>query len=355
MKKLFGFIGAIVIGANAYALDYTIKSSLPDHEGEVFVVVDRDQNKKIASGTVKDGELVISGTYPRDAVVEIRKEDDGNVYAFCILENEVVVDFDNHKAKPGAPLNDKMINILAAQDRYFNSIDSIRAANKDNGAEVRDSVLQAFIRVNYPELKKKFIRGMIENQDGFGEQLVFSESRILTPDEWDEVYAAMTPRLKDLKVTENFNDIFKAQRETAVGKHFVDLAGKSVDGELVQLSDYVGKGKYVLVDFWASWCMPCRMEAQRTLKPLYEKYGNDERFEIVGVATWENADRTLKALPELGYKWTQIIGAGETPMQKYGFDGIPMIILIGPDGTILERNIRGNAIVEAVEKYLGKK
>lgn len=354
MKKLFGLICAIAIGANAYALDFTIKSSLSDSEGKVFEVLDRDAGKKIASGTVKDGELVISGTYPRDAVVEVRQEDNRNIYAFCILEKEVVIDFGKHRATPGAPLNDKVADILAAEDSYFNSIDSIREANKDN-SEMRDSVLKAFVHINYPKIKNIYIRGMIDNQDGFGENLLLTQSRNLSPDEWGEVYAAMTPRLKNLKITEINNANFNAQRETAVGKHFADITGKSVDGEPVRLSDYAGKGKYVLVDFWASWCAPCRAEAQRTLKPLYEKYGNDGRFEIVGVATWENADKTLKALPELGYKWTQIVGAGEEPMKKYGFDGIPMIILIGTDGTILERNIRGNSIVEAVEKYLGKK
>ncbi len=355
MKRLFGFISAAAVCAHAFALDFTIKSMIPDSEDEVFVVIDRDNDKKIASGSVKDGELVISGTYPRDAYVEIRKEGDGNKYAFCILDKEVAVDFDTHSVKPGSAINEKKADISAAKKRYFNDFDSVLTANKDKSAEVRDSVRLAYFHTNFPELKKRYIRGIIENQDGLGEFMIFDFSLYFSPEDWEEVYAAMTPRLKDLNITQRANNKFTAQRETAKGKHFVDIAGKSVNGELVQLSDYAGKGKYVLVDFWASWCGPCRAEAKNTLKPLYEKYGGDERFEIVGVATWEDADRTLKALPELGYKWPQIIGAGKTPMEKYGFDGIPMIILIGPDGTILERNIRGESIVEAIEKNLGKK
>ena len=72
------------------------------------------------------------------------------------------------------------------------------------------------------------------------------------------------------------------------------------------------------------------------------------------MATWDNLDRTRKALETLGYKWPQILDAGMTPMKLYGFDGIPMIILFGPDGTILERNLRGEYLIETVEQYVGK-
>lgn len=75
---------------------------------------------------------------------------------------------------------------------------------------------------------------------------------------------------------------------TDKGAMFKDIEWRSVDGKISKLSDYVGKGKYVLVDFWASWCGPCRQEASTTLKPVYEKYGSDQRFEFLGVATWDD-------------------------------------------------------------------
>lgn len=86
--------------------------------------------------------------------------------------------------------------------------------------------------------------------------------------------------------------------------------------------------------------------------PLYEKYGGDERFEILGVATWDDPARTLKAIASEGYKWPQIIDAGMTPMDACGFDGIPMIMLFAPDGTMMAREIRGEGIWKAVENAL---
>ena len=86
--------------------------------------------------------------------------------------------------------------------------------------------------------------------------------------------------------------------------------------------------------------------------PLYERYKDDDRFTILGVGTWDDPADTKNAIEKYGYKWPQIIDAGNTPMSLYGFDGIPMIILFSPDGKILARDLRGSALIMTVEKYL---
>jgi thiol-disulfide isomerase/thioredoxin len=116
------------------------------------------------------------------------------------------------------------------------------------------------------------------------------------------------------------------------------------------LSDYVGKGKYVLVDFWASWCGPCRGEIP-TIIELYNKYAG-EKFEVLGVATWDEPEDTKKAIEELGIKYPQIMNAQQAGSDAYNIEGIPEIILFAPDGTIVKRGLRGEAMVKAVEEAL---
>ena len=124
------------------------------------------------------------------------------------------------------------------------------------------------------------------------------------------------------------------------------------EGQTQKLSDYVGKGKYVLVDFGASWCGPCRGEIP-TIIDLYNKYAGDN-FAVLGVATWDEPADTKKAMEELGIQYPQIMNAQKAGSDAYNIEGIPEIILFAPDGTIVKRGLRGEAMVKAVEEALGK-
>lgn len=139
------------------------------------------------------------------------------------------------------------------------------------------------------------------------------------------------------------------QAETSEGKMFKDFAAE-YEGKTVKLSDYVGKGKYVLVDFWASWCAPCKKEIPNLIK-VYNAYKGD-KFEVLGVATWDKPEDTKKSIAALGIPYPQMLNAQYAGSDAYGITGIPQIILFGPDGKILKRNLRGEQIEKTIQELV---
>ena len=106
----------------------------------------------------------------------------------------------------------------------------------------------------------------------------------------------------------------------------------------------------MLVDFWASWCGPCRQETPVVAK-AYEKY-KDKGLEVLGLFVWDKAKNLGKAVKDLNITWPQIIDSNDVVRDLYGVQGIPHIILIGPDGTILARDLRGDAIEIEIAKHI---
>ncbi|MCR5352633.1 MAG: redoxin domain-containing protein [Bacteroidales bacterium] len=187
----------------------------------------------------------------------------------------------------------------------------------------------------------------------------------------EELEAAVAPLSEEVKADKFVAQIvsgLEAKKGTAVGQKFVDftvdhVAGVDKDGnpiyEKKSLSDFVGKGKVMLVDFWSPWCPPCKAEIPN-IKAIWEKYQGED-FDVLSVAVWEESRKmtwrnTIDTAAFYGMKWLQLNNGHQEPATLYGIDGIPHMILFDKDGTILKRgdDLRGAKTAEAVAEVLGR-
>ena len=185
----------------------------------------------------------------------------------------------------------------------------------------------------------------------------------ISDEEAAEILNGLSAAMLENETVQALKKGLDARLETAEGKMFKDFTVNSVIGHTrsipaqpvyaeVKLSDYVGKGKYILLDFWSPWCGPCRMEMPN-IKAVYDKYKGDN-FDVVSIAVWEKkpVEVTIETAAKLEMTWNQINNAGREPAEIYGVEAIPHIILFGPDGTILRRGFHGAEIEEVVSQYV---
>ena len=315
---------ALTACAGAAASDggYTLTLPLsPEDDDATVFIVNYDNGAKIDSVTVEDGRAVFKGSV--DEPVMARLTMDGQRMGTFILENGDLTMVPQKGIS--SPLNDKL---TAIQQELSAIVQQYRALPDDSASMARGAELEK----QYNDVVEKTIVENAGNPVGY---YFFM----------NKAYEYSLPELKDalekypaFKKYERVNKLVEAaenKARTQPGNKFVDFEIAN-DSTVQRLSDYVGKGKYVLVDFWASWCGPCIRET-KVIKEILQEYG-PKGLQVLGVAVWDEPQNTLEAIEKHQLPWPQILNAQTVPTDLYGISGIPCIILFGPDGTIISRD-----------------
>lgn len=326
MKKLLFFMAAVALLAscgdsNKYSVTMTLPSS--DLAGSTAYLIDIDSEDTVATATVTDSVVKFEGTTDKAFLAGVKV---GFGSAMIVVEpGEINVDVTGKAA--GTELN-KSLEALVDSLQSAQSQEDLAAILKSAYETNKDNPIGIFAFLNYVQVAEM---GLADVEAELAGAPVIAASK------------QMTKMLESLRSVEN----------TTEGKMFTDFTVTGDDGKEQHLSDYVGKGDYVLADFWASWCGPCRMELPN-IKKIYDKY-NGKGLTVIGIAVWDKPEDTRKAIEEEQIPWPQILNAGHVPTDIYGIQGIPHIILFGPDGTIIARNLRGDDMAAKVDEVMKKK
>jgi peroxiredoxin len=183
------------------------------------------------------------------------------------------------------------------------------------------------------------------------------QNNSLDPDQYFETYAIVADKLRkdwgNYTHVKTFIEKVDKLKKLAVGQPAPEIALPNPEGQVVKLSSL--RGQYVLVDFWAKWCGPCRKENPNVVKAF--KRFKDKGFTVYGVSLDRNKEDWVQAIAQDGLTWTHVSDLKyfqSEAARTYDINGIPYSLLLDKEGKIIAKNLRGPALEAKLEEVLGK-
>ena len=371
MKKLFA-IAAVAMAAlplmaqsnkEAEQAKYVIEGTAPDGVDKVYLINKGGNNGVLDSVEVKDGKFHLEGSEAKDNFFRVG---DGKSDVLFINDGTpLTIDLGNSTLK-GSALNERLnkydLEARAINNKikpFHEAIMEYQSSGNRTEEEMRTFIGQLWPQVEpiQKELQAYLMTIIRENRDNiipaiFVNQLIGGEDAEAEMKEYfDPSFAYVNhPACANAKA------YLEAQlaKNTIIGTQFIDLEENDVDGKPHKLSEYVGKGNYVLIDFWASWCGPC-MGEMPNVKANYDKY-HEKGFNVVGLSFDRDAAAWKKAITEKGLNWIHLSDLKfwqSVAAKTYQIQSIPSSLLVDPTGKIVARDLRGEALGQKLAEIYG--
>jgi peroxiredoxin len=375
MKKIvFVALAALPVLAFGQESKYLVKGSVSESynaPAKIYLEYSVKGKRTVDSAVLSNGKFQfegLAGADPMNAYLVINKKGTGpntNNYKSVYLENGVITvtspDSLNSATVGGTKTNDENTLYNAAIKPVNDAYDALEKTQnaatpeqqKSDDFAKENSKTEKAIEAREAAVNKQFIT---DHPDSFL-SINLLESFAYGADYVDiaPLYDALSPAVKATKAGKEFGDRLPRIKAVALGAIAPEFTEADTSGKMVDLSSF--RGKYVLIDFWASWCGPCRHENPNVVKAFNHYKG--QKFTIIGVSLDRptGKEKWLAAIHKDGLTWTQVSDLkfwDSKTAAMYAVRGIPQNFLLDPDGKIIAKNLRGDDLENKLEEIFGK-